>query len=76
MENSQRFSEIEVPLPFFATEPNGAITVGSDTDQIEQAHRLYLHLGSSERDDEVATQYLIANWKLRSEKALPRSQLS
>ena len=76
MENSQRFSEIEVPLPFFATEPNGAITVGSDTDQIEQEHRLYLHLGSSERDDEVAMQYLIANWKLRSEKALLRSQFS
>ena len=34
-----------------------------DTDAVEQAHQLYLRHGLGARDDAIAMQYLIPNWK-------------
>lgn len=39
-----------------------------DMDRIEQAHNLYTQLKTGERDDAIAMQYLIANWKFHPKR--------
>ena len=39
-----------------------------DMEKILQAHHLYLQLKSGERDDTVAIQYLVANWKFHPKR--------
>ena len=34
-----------------------------DTEAVERAHQLYLRHGLGARDDAIAMQYLIPNWK-------------
>jgi glucarate dehydratase len=42
--------------------------VDIDMNQIEQAHKLYLQVGSGARDDAMAMQYLIPNWKFNPKR--------
>jgi glucarate dehydratase len=55
--------QIEVPTA-------AGLGVELDMAEVEKAHQLYLQLGLGARDDAVAMQYLIPNWKFNPKNAM------
>jgi glucarate dehydratase len=51
-----------------AVQQKPGLGIDLDMEQVEAAHRLYLHQGLGARDDAMAMQYLRPNWRFNPKR--------